>query len=390
MLYDYTGVELKKYPTLIGDGIADDSDALQHLVNTQREIRIPSGLTIRLTKTIVFDIDKIKLFDGGNSQFVMDGYDRVIFQISGSMTTGMSANPDTLNGLHDQIILSESGFILQNCKCKSTSATEGVGVKLIGCMHTTICNMYIANMKEGIVLSGVSRNLNICENHIFMLSEAGIHIKDDANTHQVNICNNVIMNAKYCVYVENPENAANLEIVGNDIEIFTYPNVDYLMQRSLLITSDDVKTGLIAELVFSGNTIQGHSYSDCIIEIYGGAKRKVREMTISNNAVSNMKVSNIILRKCMITAISGNAFSSDQRPDVQDNYCISLESCEDMAITGNAYAAVGHFLQADADCENITVVGNCGACKYDAIEIAEGATVETYANSSRYQDKRPW
>lgn len=387
MLYDYTGAELKKYPTLIGDGIADDSDALQYLVNTQREIRIPSGLTIRLTKAIVFDIDKIKLFDGGNSQFVMDGYDRVIFWISGSMTKGMSANPDTLN---DKVVLSESGFILQNCKCTSSDSTQAGAVKLIGCMHTTIRNMYITNMKKGIIVEGVCRNINICENHIYMMSEASIHIKDNANIHQINICNNIIMCSKHCIYVENPDAVANLQIVGNDIEIEVYPKVDHLDHRSVLITSDDVKTGLMAELVFSGNTIQGHSYSDCIIEIYGGAKRKVREMTISNNAVSNMKVSNIILRKCMITALSGNAFSSDQRPDVQDNYCISLESCEDMAITGNAYAAVGHFLQADADCENITVVGNCGACKYDAIEIAEGATVETYGNSSRYQDTRPW
>lgn len=387
MLYDYTGVELKKYPTLIGDGIADDSDALQALVDSRSGIVIPSGLTIRLTKAINIDIDKLKLFDGGNCQFVMDGYDRYIFNVTGSMLPGMTADPKTTS---DKQLISESGFIIQNCKCTSSDPTIGAAIKISGCIDITVKNIYAVKMKKGIVIEGANRNLIIQACNLYVLTECGIHIKDSTNLHQVNIVNNLIQYTKTCLFIDNPEQIANVQLVGNDIEICTYPDTDYPAQRSVLITSDDVKTGIMAEFVFSGNTIQGHSKSDCIIEIYGGSARKVREITITGNVISNVITSNIILKNCMIASVCSNVFCSDQRPNIQDNYCVSLESCTDMSVTGNSYAAIGHFLQADEDCNNIVVVGNCGACKYDAIEIAEGATVETYGNSSRYQDSRPW
>lgn len=388
MLYDYTGKKLKKYPTIIGDGIADDSDALQYLVNNNREVRINDGLTIRVTKAIMIDPDKIKLFDGGNSEFIMDGYDRIIFWIKGSLETGMSANPNTLT---EQIIYSESGFIIQNCKCRSSNPDIACAVCLDSCMNVIVQNMYINNMKRGIRIQNTCRNISILSNNIYMIKEVGIHLMSSSNLHQINVCNNHISYCHCCIFIENPEALANLQCTGNDIEVSLYPDSYELNHTCVLITSDDAKTGMIGEIVFSGNTIQGHSYGDYIIEIYGGTNRKVRQMTISNNAINNMKLSNIILRKCIMTAISGNAFSNDQQSHVPDNnHCISLESCEYMAITGNTYAAVGHFLQADENCVNVTVVGNSGTCKYDAIEIAEGVTAETCGNLSRYQDTRPW
>lgn len=387
MLYDYTGEKLKKYPTIIGDGIADDSDALQYLVNNNREVRISDGLTIRVTKATMIDPDKIKLFDGGNSEFIMDGYDRAIFWIKGSMETGMSANPDLLT---DQIIYSESGFIIQNCKCRSSNPDIACAVLLDSCMNVIVQNMYINNIKKGIRIVNTCRNISILSNNIYMIKEAGIHLTDSSNLHQIDVCNNMISYCHHCIFVENPEALANLQCTGNDIEVSHYPDSYNLNHVCVLIMSDDVKTGMIGEIVFSGNTIEGHSNGDRVIELSGGASRKVRQFIISDNVIANVVISNILLSKCLLGSVCGNSFSSDQRPNILDNYCVTLNSCTDVTITGNSYASVGHFLQADANCNNVVVVGNCGSCKYDAISIAEGATAETYANTSRHIDTRPW
>ena len=223
-----------------------------------------------------------------------------------------------------------------------------------------------------------------------MIKDTGVHLADSSNLHQINICNNMITYCHRCIFVENPEALANLQCVGNDIEVGVYPDSDNLNHTCVIITSDDTKTGMIGEIVFSGNTIEGHSSGDQVIEFSGGAKRNVRQFIISDNLIANVVISNILLSKCLLGSVCGNSLASDQSPNIINNYCITMNSCTDIAVTGNSYSSVGHFLQADANCNNVTVVGNCGSCKYDAINIAEGATVETYANISRHIDVRPW
>lgn len=329
MLYDYNGSRLAPYPTIKGDGTTDDTSALQSLVDSEKSLHLPANLTIKLTSSITIDINKLKLFDGGNSTFLVSG-DFPAFTISGTLTSSMTANPSTLN---TQIMQSEAEFKLTNCKIRGSSATSGTGVSITGSFKATIDKCYIYNLKNGVVISGQNRDLIISHNSIYGCSQYGIYIDDTVDLHQCNIIGNLISYCYYCIYMNDPVQIANIQITGNDIEISTYPASGQTNFRAIYIYSAGTKSGQLSEIEICGNTIQGHTESTSIIEIIGGSNRYVALVSLVGNHISNCTGNIVLLTKVNTMACTGNTFKDG-------GYLYAITNCKNIAITGEAASNV--------------------------------------------------
>ncbi len=381
MYYNYDGSEVKKYPSLVGDGITDDTIALQSIVNNNACVQIPKSLRIRITQPISIDTRNVRLFDGGNSSFIVDG-SFCAFNITGSLVSGDTSNPTVLN---DNVKENEASFMFKNCKIIGTIGTVGsdCGVKLSGCFKVKIQGCYFYNLTDGIAVENQNRDITLCENHVYAVLRYGLHIKPSTNLHQFNFVNNMIQYCQYCIYLDNPEQIANWQCVGNDIEISNYPDISLQNQRCIIINSDGIKSGQLSEIEIVGNTIQGHNQSTDIIEIDGGTNRYIQLISICGNQISNANGgSGITLSKVNNMAINGNTFKS-----IVNGTCIGVADSKNISIAGNTFDDVGAFATIDSYSQNIVVVANSGESAGTAITsgisgsgYAEGMNTITEGN----------
>lgn len=327
MIYDVNGrpIDDDVPSSIVGDGVADDTVALQELVSTRAGVVLPSNLKIRITSPITIDTKTITFFDGGNSTFVIDG-DFVGFNIIGSTTATTTGNPSSLtSGMIDK----EAGFTICNCKITSTNHS-GVAIKLDGTYKARIDKCYIYDVKTGIQFSNVLRDSIVSNCIIYEYLNYGVHLDSTSNHHQLNIIGNHIAQGTYGIFVDNPEQLANFQVTGNDIEFGYYPTNNYLEQRGLYIYTDNTKAGQMSEIEICGNTIQGHGRSQKIIEIVGGTRRLIKHTSIVGNHISNTQGGDIIiLTKVKGFSCSGNTFKDG-------GYVYNITDCQNLVITAEA------------------------------------------------------
>lgn len=354
MLRDYEGNLINKYPDIVGDGVADDTEALQAIVDTNDNVILPPGLHIKITGTINIDTAYSQLFDGGNCEIIVSG-DFPAFTIIGSVVSPMSMTPVSLN---DQIINDEGSYEFKNIKIRSTINSAGTGILIDSCFKTNIRDCYIHNVKTGIKFIGRSRDIIIEGNQIYACWNYGLHF-DGVNLHQLNIVGNHISCCEKCVYLDKPDSMANLQIVGNDIEVTNYPTSPLVEDdfECICIDSGDASDGILSEIVISGNTIQGHTRNNVMIEIVGGARRQIQLLSITGNHISNCKKTLIQLNKVYHAAIQGNTFAN------AGEYAIEmLSSNERITINGNicdsAGATNGGFIKGSGEIRRLIIVGN--------------------------------
>lgn len=365
-MLDVVGNEVSKFSAIIGDGVADDTNALEQLIQNNRELHIPKGLTIRITRPITININTLKLFDGGNSTFIIDGIDDFVFHICGTMVPGMSANPSTLT---DQIISDESNFIIKNCKFKSTNMESGGGLLVEGCFQTHIENNYFFQLKNGIKITGTNRNLIISNNNIYQIYNIGILIDNTVSLHQFNLVNNHISYCAKCVVFDNLNNLANFQCVGNDIEISTYPENDQQNQRCLVISSDDIKTGQVSEIEIVGNTIQGHALSNLLIDLSGGLARKIQHLSVCDNHISNINSGCCV----KISNVNVLAFNGNTLKDVSNAYCAEVLDSTNISVVGNAFDRAYKFIHI-ADTQNMVVGNNVGETSDTPVDVEQSVS----------------
>ena len=352
MLYDYQGDLLNKYPSLVGDGVADDTTALQAIVNSGMSVKLPADLTIKISSTIVIDPSICAMFDGGNSTIVISG-DITAFQVLGSLTASMTANPNTLPA---KIVDKEGGFTF--CNCKIQGEENGTAIELNGAFKTTVRNCYLHHLKTGIEIKNQCRDIEITGNQIYGVQLYGIHIDSTVNLHQININDNIISYAIYCIYFDKPKYIANVQIAGNDIEISSYPTTNIGISRCIMVdcdTDDTTLTTSIYEIEITGNTIQGHNQSDAIIQFTGGVNktRVISDVNITGNHISNSNDALIKLDCVSNINICGNTVKTCT------NYAIVLgESCMIINIVGNTQASGGGFVNSEYAVRRINISNN--------------------------------
>ena len=292
----------------IGDGQADDTAAIQSLVDLKAgSIRFPAG-SYRITKTIVVDLDKV-----GFTSLVADCTARLVMAGPGPAirfvgTHGGTAAPSSVKPevWERQRMPSVAGLAIVGAH------PEADGIEAAGTMQLTVRGVHIRKCRHGIHLVERNRNLLIDACHIYENSGCGVFL-DNVNLHQTNISASHI---SYCggggVVVRGGE-VRNVHVTGCDIE--ANHAADGPPTANILL---DCADGSMAEVAIVGCTIQ-HTHDapeSANIRILGRGfmNRRGQRMafncghvTIGDNVLSDVQT-NIHLVGARGVTITGNTF----------------------------------------------------------------------------------
>lgn len=344
----------------IGDGVADDTAAIQSAIDAKTSaIVFPPGI-YRLTKTITIDLDKVgwtSLSGQGVAQFRMEG-EGPAFRFVG--THAGTASPMTVkaNVWDRQRTPMVDGIEILG------SHPEACGIEAGGTMQLTLTRVVVRKTKHAIHLTGRNRNVTLSECHLYENSGVGVFL-ENLNLHQINIANcHISYNAGGGVVLKGSE-IRNLQIGTCDIE----GNMgDGNSEPTANIWLDSTGSS-IGEVAIVGCTIQHtHDASQSAnIRINGGSTKRpftdeVRHgnITIADNVLSDVQT-NIDLQNVRGITITGNTMWKGYTANV------TAKNCVHVVMTGNLYDRNPRYHYGDGsqaklgvileDCADLTING---------------------------------
>lgn len=291
-----------------GDGIADDTDAIQSAVNAKAgAIVFPAG-EYRITKPIVVNLDQVGVtsFTGSTaSRIVMAGPGPAIRFVGthGGTAAPESAKPEVWERQRMPVV---EGLAIEG------DHPEADGIEAAGTMQLTVRGVHIRRVRHGIHLVERNRNVLIDACHIYENSGCGVFL-DRVNLHQTNIsASHISYNDGGGVVVRGGE-VRNVHINGCDIE--ANMGAEGPATANVLFDSTD---GSMAEAAIVGCTIQhtGKAPDSANIRIIGrgfamrdGMKKPFNcgHVTIGDNVLSDVQT-NIHLDGVRGATILGNTF----------------------------------------------------------------------------------
>lgn len=313
----------------IGDGVADDTLAIQRAVDAGiGDLHFSKGV-YRLTKSIVIDLDKVgyvSLRGQGVARIVMAGAGPA-FQFLG--THQKSADPE---GFADQVWDRQRMPLVDGIAIVGEHS-EADGISAIGTMQLTITRLHARKLRHCVHLSGNNRNVSIADCHFYENRGCGV-LYDQVNLHQSTITGCHISYNVGGGIVSRGGNVRNLHITGCDIESNMAPDVP--ATANVLIDSAGSVYGT-GEVAITGCTIQHNNPSpdSANIRIIGQSTPTknvpiVREgnITITGNVLSDVQV-NIHLRECRGVAITGNTLWQGYRHN------LLMEDCTAVVVSAN-------------------------------------------------------
>ncbi len=319
--------------TLVGDGQADDTAALQQLVDTQGSVRLPKG-RYKLTKTVTVDLAKTgyaAISGDGTAQIIMAGSGPALHFVG---THGKSADPWNFK---PQVWQNERGPAVIGLEIIGAHA-EADGIEATGAMQLTIEHVLIRQCRHAIHLTKSNRNIIINACNLYHNSGIGIFY-DDVNLHQSNIIGSHISYNGGGGIVSRGGNVRNVQIGTCDIEA----NHDAKGKPAANVELDSTG-GSIGEVTITGCTIQHTNKAphSANIRILGGGKDEslvrrggrptTREgnVTITGNVFSDVQV-NIEIKNARGVTVSANTFWEGFAHD------ILVEDSSNIVISGNNF-----------------------------------------------------
>jgi hypothetical protein len=290
----------------VGDGVADDADAIQKAVDSAvGDIKFPPGV-FRITRPIVVDLDRV-----GFTSFVGRGTARIVMAGPGPAikfvgTHAGTADPHTMK---DNIWARQRMPRVDSLEIVGDHA-EAIGIQATGTVQLTINDVLIRRVLHGIHLIELNRNVIISDCHIYENRGVGVFL-DGVNLHQFNIgSSHVSYNAAGGIVVRDG-NVRNIHIGACDIEGNFSPEGP--ATANVLF---DCTGGSVAEVAITGCTIQHTGASPESANIrFLGRDAEAKTDTLRENRYGNL-------------TIAGNVLS-----DVQ--YNIDLDGVRTASITGN-------------------------------------------------------
>jgi polygalacturonase len=312
-----------------GDGQADDTDAIQALIEARAgTIRFPPG-TYRLTRPLEIDLDRvgpIALVGDGTARLVMAGPGPAI-RMRG--THGGTAAPQSVqpNVWERQRMPAVQGLAIQGAH------PEADGIEAAGTMQLTLRGVHIRQCRHGVHLVERNRNVLIEGCHIYENRGCGVFY-DQVNLHQSNITG---CHISYCegggIVVRGGE-VRNVHITGCDIE--GNMAADGPPTANIFL---DCGEGSVAEVAITGCTIQHtrDAPQSANIRVFGrgfmlrGGQRtefQCGHVTIGDNVLSDVQT-NIHLVGARGVTITGNTLWQGYAHN------LLLEDCQQVAIGPN-------------------------------------------------------
>ena len=317
---------------LVGDGQADDTAALQKLVDGGGSVSLPKG-RYRLTKTVTVDLAKLGAFglsSDGTATLIMAGPGPALKIVGthGGTAAPKSFKPETW---------AQRTPVVQGLEIIGAHP-EADGLEATGTMQLTLSRLTIREARHAIHLTVRNRNVVISDCHLYRNRGVGLFL-DNVNLHQTNITGcHISYNLGGGIVAVGGE-VRNLHVGTCDIEA----NHDENGPPSANILLDSTG-GSIAEVAVTGCTIQ-HTHKapgSANIRILGAGKdpsllrREGREhtreghVTIVGNVFSDVQV-NLEIRQARGVTVSANTFWEGFTHD------LLVEDSQNIVVTGNNF-----------------------------------------------------
>ena len=318
--------------SLVGDGQADDTAALQKLVDAGGSVQLPKG-KYRLTKTVTVDLAKLGAFglsSDGTATLIMAGTGPALKIIGthGGTAAPKSFKPETW---------AQRTPAVQGLEILGAHA-EADGIEATGTMQLTLSRLTIRECRHGIHLTERNRNVIVADCHLYRNRGVGLYL-DRVNQHQTNVIGcHISYNLGGGVVAMGGE-VRNLHIGTSDIEA----NHDENGPPSANVLLDSTG-GSIAEVAIIGCTLQhnhkapgsanirilGAGADPSLLRREGRATTREGHITITGNVFSDVEV-NIELRESRGITLTGNTFWEGFAHD------LLVEDSQNILITGNNF-----------------------------------------------------
>ncbi len=307
-----------------GDGVADDTEALQHTLDSgDGVLRLNKG-TYRITKPLVLDLTKTGFGavrgEGGTSRIVMAGAGPAIRVIGDHQGTASpsSVPPHTWEKERFPTI---TGIEIVG------EHPDSIGIELRKTMKCVISQVLVRRCRIAVHLVERNRDFLLTDSHLYDNHEIGL-LFDRCNLHQIIVHGCHISWNKVAGIKSLGGDVHNLQIVGNDIE-YNNATAGGASKQPADLTDHpggseiwfDATDGVISEVTISGNTIQATVQTDgANIRIVGAdVERPQRADAPKTQKVDTAHLINI----------TGNVLGSQWR-------AVELRNVSRVTITGNS------------------------------------------------------
>lgn len=336
-----------------GDGIADDTEALQHTLDSgDGVLRLNKG-TYRITKPLVLDLTKTGFGalrgESGTSRIVMAGAGpaiRVIGDHQGTASPG-SVQPHTWDKERFPTI---TGIEIVG------EHPDSVGIELRKTMKCVISQVLVRRCRIGVHLVERNRDFLLSDSHLYDNHEIGLFF-DRCNLHQIIVHGCHISWNKHAGIKSLGGDVHNLQIVGNDIEYnnATAGGASGSVGRPATANTDltnhpsgseiwfDATDGVVSEVTISGNTIQATVQT-------GGANIRITGVEVERPQRADAPKAQKVDTAHLIN-ITGNVLGSQWR-------AVELRDVSRVTITGNSIYDSADLSVFAVRCAGIVVSGN--------------------------------
>ncbi len=331
LLLAATALSMAQQP--VGDGKADDTAALQHLIDTNGSVKLAKG-TYRIAKTLTVDLTKTgfaAISGDGTARIVMAGAGPAIHFIG---SHGGTAAPESFK---PEVWANERTPMVEGIEIVGAHA-EADGIEATGTMQFTLSRLVVRECRHAVHLTKRNRNVLISACHFYHNTGIGVFY-DDVNLHQSNIAGSHISYNGGGGVVSRAGNVRNLHIGTCDIEGNHAKDGPPSANVEL-----DSRGGSIGEVAIAGCTLQhtNKAPDSANIRIIGSGtdasllRRAGREhtregnVTISANVFSDVQV-NIEIRHARGVTITGNTFWEGFQHD------LLVEDSGNIVVTGNNF-----------------------------------------------------
>ncbi|NNJ25154.1 right-handed parallel beta-helix repeat-containing protein [Alienimonas chondri] len=404
-------------PVPVGDGVADDTVALQALVDAGGAVRLPAG-THRITAPIVINLQAI-----GRTSISGDGAARVVMAGPGPAFRFVGTHDGTAapSSVKDRVWARENAPMLDGVEIVGDHPqADGVGAD--GTMQLTLTRLVVRKARHAVRLTGRNRNVTLSECHLYENRGVGV-LMEDVNLHQIDVANcHISYNAGGGVVARGSE-IRNLQIGTCDLEANVGPANEYGAPANVWLDSTH---GTVAEVAIVGCTIQhsqngersanirvtsggpfpgenaddfrtGHlliadnvlSDVQTNIELTG-----VRAATVTGNTLWQGFTANLVAEDCTRLILANNVLDRGPLYHVGRNASaklgVRLERCTDCTITGN-HSAGEAFAEAAVilrDCERVNLTGNT-ITDYGAAGLLLDGVTTGLVTGNLIRDDRP-
>lgn len=356
----------------VGDGVADDTTAIQHAVEQGVNLLHFEPGHYRITRSIVIDMAASGFTSisgsAGTTKVIMEGAGPA-FDFRGNHDG--SAEPDRFKA---PIWAQERMPLIQGIEIEGRHP-EADGIHCFQTAMSTFEGVMLRKLRHGIHFTQRARNIVISHCHIYDNSGVGVFM-DHANIHQAIIASSHISYNKLSgIKILNGE-IRNIQITGNDIEYNYDRHVKEGAPASAEIWIETTgEKATIREGTIASNTIQArYAPGGANIRFLGRAEENHHTglFAISGNMIGSQET-NIDLNSARGITVSGNIIYSGHQRNLR------VTNSRNIVVTGNTFDHNYGYLPKEL-ATGITFEGSTD-CTFSGSNIHDAYAGEHTANT---------